>query len=124
MESPPSGPAAGPPGPPPVNPRGRAEEERKVGHIRTGRLVFGRGRSGAEKTYEAYNVPYSESKERFNETLEIVRRAWTETNFSHSGEYFQFEDVTVTPRPFQSPMAKCRVSSLFASATYASPTTP
>jgi alkanesulfonate monooxygenase SsuD/methylene tetrahydromethanopterin reductase-like flavin-dependent oxidoreductase (luciferase family) len=42
--------------------------------------------------------------------LDIVRRAWTETNFSHSGTYFQFEDVTVTPRPFQSPMPPIRVA--------------
>ena len=92
------------------NPLRIAEEAATVDHISHGRLIFGAGRSGVAKTYEAYNVPYSESKERFNETLDIVRRAWTETNFSHSGKYFQFEDVTVTPRPFQSPMPPIRVA--------------
>jgi alkanesulfonate monooxygenase SsuD/methylene tetrahydromethanopterin reductase-like flavin-dependent oxidoreductase (luciferase family) len=92
------------------NPLRIAEEAATVDHISHGRLIFGAGRSGVAKTYEAYNVPYAESKERFNETLDIVRRAWTETNFSHAGKYFQFEDVTVTPRPFQSPMPPIRVA--------------
>jgi alkanesulfonate monooxygenase SsuD/methylene tetrahydromethanopterin reductase-like flavin-dependent oxidoreductase (luciferase family) len=92
------------------NPLRIAEEAATVDHISHGRLIFGAGRSGVAKTYEAYNVPYAESKDRFNETLDIVRRAWTETNFSHSGRYFQFEDVTVTPRPFQSPMPPIRVA--------------
>ena len=92
------------------NPLRIAEEGATVDHISQGRLIFGAGRSGVAKTYEAYNVPYSESKERFNETLDIVRRAWTETNFSHSGKYFQFEDVTVTPRPFQTPTPPIRVA--------------
>jgi alkanesulfonate monooxygenase SsuD/methylene tetrahydromethanopterin reductase-like flavin-dependent oxidoreductase (luciferase family) len=92
------------------NPLRIAEEAATVDHLSHGRLIFGAGRSGVAKTYEAYNIPYSESKERFNETLDIVRRAWTETNFSHSGKYFNFEDVTVTPRPFQSPMPPIRVA--------------
>ena len=92
------------------NPLRIAEEAATVDHISQGRLIFGAGRSGVAKTYEAYNVPYSESKERFNETLEIVRRAWTETNFSHKGKYFQFEDVTVTPRPLQTPAPPIRVA--------------
>ena len=83
------------------NPLRIAEEAATVDHISRGRLIFGAGRSGVAKTYEAYNVPYAESKERFTETLDIVRRAWTETGFSHRGKYFNFEDVTVTPRPHQ-----------------------
>ena len=92
------------------NPLRIAEESATVDHISHGRLIFGAGRSGVAKTYEAYNVPYAESKERFNETLDIVRRAWTETGFSHRGKYYQFEDVTVTPRPYQSPAPEIRVA--------------
>jgi alkanesulfonate monooxygenase SsuD/methylene tetrahydromethanopterin reductase-like flavin-dependent oxidoreductase (luciferase family) len=92
------------------NPLRIAEEAATVDHISHGRLIFGAGRSGVAKTYEAYNVPYAESKDRFNETLDIIQRAWTETNFSHRGKYFHFEDVTVTPRPFQTPMPPIRVA--------------
>ena len=92
------------------NPLRIAEEAATVDHISHGRLIFGAGRSGVAKTYEAYNVPYAESKDRFNETLEIVQRAWAETGFSHKGRFFQFDDVTVTPRPFQNPMPPIRVA--------------
>ncbi len=37
--------------------------------------MFGAGCSGVAKTYEACNVPYTESKDRFAETLEIIQRA-------------------------------------------------
>jgi alkanesulfonate monooxygenase SsuD/methylene tetrahydromethanopterin reductase-like flavin-dependent oxidoreductase (luciferase family) len=92
------------------NPLRIAEEAATVDHLSQGRLIFGAGRSGVAKTYEAYNIPYSESKDRFNETLDIVRRAWTETNFSHAGRFFRFDDVTVTPRPYQAPTPPIRVA--------------
>jgi alkanesulfonate monooxygenase SsuD/methylene tetrahydromethanopterin reductase-like flavin-dependent oxidoreductase (luciferase family) len=76
-----------------------------------GRLIFGVGRSGVAKTYEAYNVPYAESRERFAETLEILEQAWrSDGSFSHHGKYYRFEDVTVTPRPFQQPSPPIRVA--------------
>ena len=43
--------------------------------ISRNRLIFGVGRSGFRRTYEAYCVPYGECRERFAETLEILRRA-------------------------------------------------
>jgi len=83
------------------NPLRIAEEAATVDQLSQGRLVFGVGRSGVAKTYENYNVPYAESRDRFTETLEIIQRAWAERVLSHTGKYFRFEDVTVTPRPFQ-----------------------
>jgi len=49
-----------------------AEEAATVDQISHGRLIFGIGRSGFPRTYEAYGVPYGESRERFAETLEIL----------------------------------------------------
>ena len=53
-----------------------AEEVATVDQISHGRLIFGVGRSGFPRVYEAYGVPYAESQEQFAETLEIVKRAW------------------------------------------------
>jgi alkanesulfonate monooxygenase SsuD/methylene tetrahydromethanopterin reductase-like flavin-dependent oxidoreductase (luciferase family) len=78
-----------------------AEEAATVDQISRGRLIFGVGRSGVAKTYESYGVPYAESRERFTETLEIIQRAWASPAFSYAGKHFNFQDVTVTPRPFQ-----------------------
>src|SRR6059058_2460308 len=87
-----------------------AEEAATVDQISHGRLIFGVGRSGFARTYEHYGVPYAESRERFAETLEIVRRAWTEDTFSYEGEHFQFHDTCVVPKPYQRPHPPIRVA--------------
>jgi alkanesulfonate monooxygenase SsuD/methylene tetrahydromethanopterin reductase-like flavin-dependent oxidoreductase (luciferase family) len=87
-----------------------AEEAATVDQISHGRLIFGIGRSGFPRTYEAYGVPYGESRERFAETLEILKKAWTEQPFSYHGKYYSFDDVKVTPRPYQKPWPDIRVA--------------
>src|SRR6476646_9883932 len=87
-----------------------AEEAATVDQISHGRLIFGVGRSGFPRTYEAYGVPYGESRERFAETLEILKRAWTEESFSYKGQYYSFENVKATPRPYQKPWPEIRVA--------------
>src|SRR5207302_7277178 len=87
-----------------------AEEAATVDHISQGRLIFGVGRSGFARVYAHYGVPYAESRERFAETLEIVKRAWTQETFSFEGEHFQFHDVCVVPKPYQTPHPAIRVA--------------
>jgi alkanesulfonate monooxygenase SsuD/methylene tetrahydromethanopterin reductase-like flavin-dependent oxidoreductase (luciferase family) len=87
-----------------------AEEAATVDQISNGRLIFGVGRSGVARTYEAYGVPYAESRERFAEVLDIVRKAWTQEKVSYQGKYHQFEEVAVVPKPFQQPTPPIRVA--------------
>ncbi|GIT45266.1 MAG: hypothetical protein Ct9H300mP11_32020 [Chloroflexota bacterium] len=53
--------------------------------------------------HEGFNSPFEESRGRFDESLEIILKAWTNETFSFEGEYYKFEDVTVTPKPYQKP---------------------
>ena len=87
-----------------------AEEAATVDQISHGRLIFGVGRSGVARTYEAYGVPYAESRERFAEVLDIVRKAWTQETVSYQGKYHHFEDVAVVPQPYQQPTPPIRVA--------------
>jgi alkanesulfonate monooxygenase SsuD/methylene tetrahydromethanopterin reductase-like flavin-dependent oxidoreductase (luciferase family) len=87
-----------------------AEEAATVDQVSRGRLIFGVGRSGFPRTYEAYGVSYGESRERFAETLEIIRRAWTEPAFSFSGNYYNFQNVHLAPKPYQKPHPEIRVA--------------
>src|SRR6185295_11404153 len=87
-----------------------AEDVATLDHLCKGRLDFGVGRSGLPAHYHGYNIPYSESRERFQETLEILLKAWTQERFSHDGKYYQFRDVCITPKPFQKPHPPLRVA--------------
>ena len=87
-----------------------AEEAATVDQISQGRLIFGVGRSGVARTYEAYGVPYGESRERFAEVLDIVRKAWTQDRISYQGKYHRFDEVAVVPKPFQQPTPPIRVA--------------
>jgi alkanesulfonate monooxygenase SsuD/methylene tetrahydromethanopterin reductase-like flavin-dependent oxidoreductase (luciferase family) len=87
-----------------------AEEAATVDHLSQGRLIFGVGRSGFPRTYEAYGVPYAESRERFAETLEIIKRAWTQERFSYAGQFHSFDNVALMPKPYQSPHLPIRIA--------------
>ena len=86
-----------------ANPVRLAEEVATLDHLSGGRFEFGIGRSGSPTGYVGYNIPYAESRARFYETLEVVRRAWTQERFSYQGEYFEYHDVCVVPKPLQQP---------------------
>jgi alkanesulfonate monooxygenase SsuD/methylene tetrahydromethanopterin reductase-like flavin-dependent oxidoreductase (luciferase family) len=87
-----------------------AEETATIDQISKGRLLFGVGRSGNPRSYMAYGVPYSESRERFLETLEIIKRAWAEPTFSYEGKYYSFNNASAIPRPYQRPHPPIRVA--------------
>ena len=87
-----------------------AEDVATVDHLSKGRLEFGIGRSGLPGHYQGFNIPYSESRERFLETLEILTKAWTQDRFSHEGTYFQFHDVCAMPKPYQKPHPPIRMA--------------
>src|SRR5207244_8075444 len=87
-----------------------AEEVATVDQISHGRLIFGVGRSGFPRVYEAYGIPYTESKERFAETLEIIKRAWADEPLAFSGKYFSFNGIPVTPKPFSPQGPEIRIA--------------
>ena len=68
-----------------------AEEAATVDQISHGRLIFGVGRSGFPRVYQAYGVSYAESRERFVEVLEILKRAWTQDRFSFDGQVLSLQ---------------------------------
>jgi alkanesulfonate monooxygenase SsuD/methylene tetrahydromethanopterin reductase-like flavin-dependent oxidoreductase (luciferase family) len=87
-----------------------AEEVATLDHISQGRLIFGVGRSGFPRTYEAYGVSYAESRERFAEVFEILKRAWSDERFSFEGSFYKFRNITLVPRPLQKPYPALRIA--------------
>ena len=93
-----------------ANPLRIAEEAAIVDHISEGRLVFGVGRSSFLESYQGYNIDYGESRGRFAESLEIILKAWGEKPFSYQGEFYDFHDVNLVPKPYQKPHPPVRIA--------------
>src|ERR1700754_1413673 len=87
-----------------------AEEATTVDHISHGRLIMGVGRSGFPRTYQAYGISYAESRDRFAEVMEILKRAWTQETFSFHGKFYNFDNVSCVPKPFSPPHPEIRVA--------------
>jgi len=53
------------------------------------------------KEFEACEVPMARRGQRTTETIEIMRRYWTQERFCFDGEVFQLDDVWMHPKPVQ-----------------------
>ncbi|WP_313693560.1 LLM class flavin-dependent oxidoreductase [Halorarum halobium] len=85
------------------NPIRVAEEMAMLDNISDGRMTSGFVR-GIPTEYAAYNVDPDESRGRFEEAWELVVEAWTaEEPFDWDGEFWQYDDVYIWPRPKQDP---------------------
>ena len=87
-----------------------AEETATLDQISAGRLIFGVGRSAFPRAYNAYGISYEESQDRFAESLDIIKLAWTEPSCSYRGRYHSFENFTLVPRPVQQPHPEIRIA--------------
>ncbi len=87
-----------------------AEETATLDQISEGRLDFGIGRSGSPRSYDALGVPYGESQARFREALTIVVEAWKGEPFSYHGEFYDFNEIAVSPRSYQQPHPPLRMA--------------
>lgn len=85
------------------NPVRVAEEVAMLDNISDGRITSGFVR-GIPTEYAAYNVDPNESRDRFEEAWELIVKAWTaDEPFDWDGEFWQYENVYIWPRPKQDP---------------------
>jgi alkanesulfonate monooxygenase SsuD/methylene tetrahydromethanopterin reductase-like flavin-dependent oxidoreductase (luciferase family) len=86
------------------NPVRMAEEYALLDLLSNGRAIFSAGRGYDEREYDGFEVPFAESRTRFDEELLIVRKAWTEENWTWHGQHHVIaQPITVYPRPIQQP---------------------
>ena len=80
-----------------------AEEFAMVDILSDGRLDFGLGRGYQPKEFAGLGVSMERTRERFDESLEVIRRAWTEERVTFEGEFYRLRDLAVHPKPLQRP---------------------
>jgi alkanesulfonate monooxygenase SsuD/methylene tetrahydromethanopterin reductase-like flavin-dependent oxidoreductase (luciferase family) len=92
------------------NPLKIAEDAATVDVLSGGRLELGVGRGAAPSMFAGYNVPIEESRERFEESLTVIRKAWTSDRLTYEGKYLHVKDLQVFPRPVQQPHPPLRIA--------------
>lgn len=63
------------------------------------RFLCGLGGGWLEAEFAAMNVPFTERGRRFDDTVEILRKAWAGGAFEHHSRYFRIPSVQITPHP-------------------------
>jgi len=75
-------------------------------NISKGRLELGIGAGWLRNEHVAFGFDWDKHSariEKLRETIDIVKRLWTEDRVSYDGKYFQLENATSEPKPFQKP---------------------
>ncbi len=86
--------------------------------ISEGRLECGFARAFLPHEFECFGVSLDESKARFAEGMEQVRRLLEEEGVSMAGRFHSFRDVTSLPRPVQKPRPPFWVAALATPASF------
>jgi len=87
------------------NPVLLAKELASLDHLCNGRLLpaFGLGVANPAEQ-QAFGIAREDRAKTFNEVLPLLRRLWAEDGVTHRGTRYQYEDITVRPRPVQDPL--------------------
>jgi alkanesulfonate monooxygenase SsuD/methylene tetrahydromethanopterin reductase-like flavin-dependent oxidoreductase (luciferase family) len=81
-----------------------AEQAATLDLLSGGRFEFGVGKGYRAGEFAGFCIPMDEATERFDEAVEIIRKAWTSTGpFSHHGKRWHFDNIVVEPEPLQAP---------------------
>jgi probable F420-dependent oxidoreductase len=69
-----------------------------------GRIDVGVGIGGAIRPFAAFGVAGSDALvARFNEGIDLMKQLWTEPHVTFQGRFWQLENQSMEPKPFQKP---------------------
>jgi alkanesulfonate monooxygenase SsuD/methylene tetrahydromethanopterin reductase-like flavin-dependent oxidoreductase (luciferase family) len=80
-----------------------AEEIATLDVVTEGRLIFGAGLGYRPEEFDYLDVPYKQRAGRFDESLELMKKLWTQETVNHDGKYWKLEDVRPHLFPVQDP---------------------
>lgn len=85
------------------NPVMLAKQIATMEFIAGGRFTLGTAAGHLEKEFEVLNIPFKERGKMTDEYLEAIKECWTSDTPHYEGQHINFKDITVDPKPQQSP---------------------
>jgi probable F420-dependent oxidoreductase len=86
------------------NPVRVAEQVATIDQVSAGRVSLGVGMGWWPLEYEVHGSVFAQRGARMEEALQILRLVWSTENATFDGRFHSFENLTVHPRPVQSPL--------------------
>jgi alkanesulfonate monooxygenase SsuD/methylene tetrahydromethanopterin reductase-like flavin-dependent oxidoreductase (luciferase family) len=80
-----------------------AEDATCVDILSRGRFDLGVGQGYAREEFEALCMPRQERSARLAEGVQLIQRLWSEERVTFEGKFVRVKDLTLAPRPVQSP---------------------
>ncbi|MCH8195063.1 MAG: LLM class flavin-dependent oxidoreductase [Chloroflexi bacterium] len=80
-----------------------AERVATLDIVSNGRVEFGTGRSTTRTQLDAFGVDPAETRERWEESVDLIPRLWLEDTVTHEGKHYQLHGLSVLPKPVQKP---------------------
>lgn len=68
-----------------------------------GRLLVGVGLGGNTPLYPAFGVAVEGRAARFTESIEVMKKLWTEPRVTFEGRFWTLRDASMEPKPVQKP---------------------
>jgi probable F420-dependent oxidoreductase len=81
------------------NPVVLAKELATLDHLAAGRMLLGIGVGWLEEEFDAIGVPFAERGKRTDEYVAAMRALWTEDKASFHGDFANFDECIMRPRP-------------------------
>ena len=83
------------------NPVVLAKEMGSLDVISSGRLLLGIGAGYLHQEFAALGIDFSSRGAKTDESIEIIRALWNQTNPEYQGKFIQFKNIQAQPRPIQ-----------------------
>jgi probable F420-dependent oxidoreductase len=85
------------------NPVHLAKSISTLDQLSRGRIEVGIGTGGKGRMFSAFAVDPTSFVARFTEGVRLMKACWTEPHISFSGRFWQLDDASMEPKPFQKP---------------------